>query len=173
MAHCIATNAGTMLFTLALVSWICGSYAVFANGHRRSFWLALFSGSVFCIFTFKEGYRPEGVAAMSILAAVIWIANNLDTIRAEQNIKAKAICCFLLALVVLFGGMIFFLTPLIPRLFTLGFESRRANPYGAWEAFREIPFFLAPVVSACLFITAMRLWKQLRKVRYARAPFSH
>lgn len=148
-----------MLFSIVFIAWIGGILTSIANGNRRLTSIVLFLGLVFIVLTFMGRASYFDVAGIAILAAITWIANDLETKSAERNIMAKAACCVVLALVALAFGLIFFSTHYKPRLITFGFES---NDYGVWEAFREIPFYISPLFSAMLFMIAMRLWRRLR-----------
>jgi hypothetical protein len=152
-----------MFFSIALIAWIGGSWVSIVNGNRRLPSVVLLLGLVFVVLIFmgKAGYFD--VAGIALLAAIIWIANDVEIKNAERTIMAKAACCIALAFVILGFGLVFFLTHLKPRLITFGLES---NDYGVWEAFREIPFFISPFLSVILLMVAMRLWKQLRESQH-------
>jgi hypothetical protein len=151
-----------MFFSIAIIAWVGGSLASIANGHRRLPSVVLLLGLVVVLtFTDRVGYFD--VAGIAVLAAIIWIANDAEIKNAERSIMAKAACCVAVALVILGFGLIFFLTHLKPRLITFGLES---NDYGVWEALREIPFFISPLLSVILLMIAMRLWKQLRESQH-------
>jgi hypothetical protein len=148
-----------MFFSIVLIAWACGSLASIVNGHRRLPSVVLLLGLVLVVLTFMGNAGYFDVAGIAVLAAIIWIANDVEIKNAGRNFMAKAACCVALALVVLGFGLIFFLTHHKPRLITFGFET---NDYGAWEAFREIPFYLSPFFNVMLLVIAMRSWKQLR-----------
>jgi D-alanyl-lipoteichoic acid acyltransferase DltB (MBOAT superfamily) len=152
-----------MFFSIALIAWIGGSLASIANGNRRLPSVVLLLGLVFVVLTFMGRAGYFDVAGIAVLAAIIWIANDMETKNAEWTIKAKAACCVAVAFVILGFGLVFFLTNLKPRLITFGLETK---DYGVWEAFREIPFFLSPLLSVILLMVAMRLWKQLRESQH-------
>jgi cytochrome bd-type quinol oxidase subunit 2 len=109
----------------------------------------------------RAGYFD--VAGIAVLAALIWIANDVEIKNTQRTIMAKAACCVAVAFVILGFGLVFFLTHFKPRLITYGSES---NDYGVWEAFREIPFFISPLLSVILLMIAMRLWKQSREFQH-------
>jgi len=159
-----------MFFLIAVISWIGGSWVSIANGNRRLPAVVLLLGIVCVVLTFigRAGYF--GVAGIAALAALIWIANDMVIKNAERTIRAKAACCIAVALVMLGFGLVFFLTHLKPRLITFGLES---NDYGVWEAFREIPFYLSPLLSVILLIIAMRLWKQLQESQHRHNSNNH
>jgi hypothetical protein len=146
-----------MFFSIALIAWIGGSLASIANGNRRLPSVVLFLGLVFVVLTFMGRAGYFDVAGIAVLAAIIWIANDVKIKNAERTIVAKAACCVAVAFVILSFGLVFFLTHHKPRLITFGLES---NNYGVWEAFREIPFYLSPLFSIMLLMVAMRLWNQ-------------
>jgi|ERR1022692_4038425 hypothetical protein len=152
-----------MFFSIALIAWIGGSLASIANGNRRLPSVVLFLGLVFVVLTFMGRAGYFDVAGIAVLAAIIWIANDVKIKNAERTIVAKAACCVAVAFVILSFGLVFFLTHHKPRLITFGLES---NNYGVWEAFREIPFYLSPLFSIMLLMVAMRLWNQLRESQH-------
>ena len=152
-----------MFFSIALIAWIGGSWVSIANGNRRLPSVVLLLGLVFAILSFMGRAGYFDVAGIAVLAAIIWIANDMEIKNAERTIMAKAACCVAVAFVILGLGLVFFLTHLKPRLITFGLE---ANDYGVWEAFREIPFYISPLFSVMLLMVAMRLWKQLRESQH-------
>ena len=148
-----------MFFSIALIAWIGGSLASIANGNRRLPTVVILLGLVFAVLSLMGRVGYFDVAGIAVLAAIIWIANDMEIKNAERTIMAKAACCVAVAFVILGFGLVFFLTHLKPQLITFGLE---ANDYGVWEAFREIPFYVSPLLSVILLMVAMRLWKQLR-----------
>ncbi len=148
-----------MFFSIVLIALIGGSLTSIVNGNRRLPSVVLFLSLIFIVLTLMDRASYFDVAGIAILAAIIWIANDMEIKNAERNIMAKAVCCVVLALVVLGFGLSFFLAPHKPRLITFGFET---NDYGVWEVFREIPFYISPLFSVMLLMIAMRLRRQLQ-----------
>jgi hypothetical protein len=151
-----------MFFSIALIAWIGGSLTSFVNGNRRLPSVVLLLGLVFVVLSFMGRAGYFDVAGIAVLAAIIWIANDVEIKNTERTIIAKAFCCVAVGFVILGFGLIFLLTHHKPRLITFGFES---NDYGVWEAFREIPFFISPLFSVILLMVAMRLRRQLQASR--------
>lgn len=149
-----------MFYSIVLIAWLGGIWVSFLNGHRRLPSVVLLLGFVCVVLSSmgKAGYYD--VAGIAVLAVIIWIANDAEVKNVERTIKAKAFCCLVSSLVVLGFSLIFFLTHHKPWLITFGFDS---NDYGVWGAFREIPFYITPLLSVILL---MRLWKQLREFKH-------
>lgn len=75
-----------MFFSIALIAWIGGSLASIVNGNRRLPSVVLLFGLVFVVLTFMEGAGYFDVVDIAILAAIIWIANDVEIKNAERTI---------------------------------------------------------------------------------------
>src|ERR1017187_5227478 len=96
-----SNNSLAMFFSIALIPWIGGSLASIANGNRRLPSVVLFLGLVFVVLTFMGRAGYFDVAGIAVLAAIIWIANDVKIKNAERTIVAKAACCVAVAFVIL------------------------------------------------------------------------
>ncbi len=151
-----------MIFTIALVAWMFGTWASYLNSDRRLAFAEFFLGLI-CIAFYLSGIAVyPSVACLAVIAPVTWAINIARAKSHEQTRGMEAICCAALALVFLGFGIVTLATHHKPLLITLGFSN---SDNGVWEAFQQVPLLFSPLVSMLLLVVATRLWGQARHHR--------
>ena len=69
-----------MFFYIAILAWIGGVIISFYNGNRGLPLIVLLVGIAAWVATAMVGAPSFGIAAIALLAAIIWIANKSDTL---------------------------------------------------------------------------------------------
>ncbi|MDB6059813.1 MAG: hypothetical protein JWO95_3657 [Verrucomicrobiales bacterium] len=155
-----------MLFSVVIVALVGGAVVSYLNGNRVWPSLVLIAGLVLVFLTLLGKGPFVTIAGLAALAAASWIGNNLDTSHVERAIAGQAVCCAILALVVLGFSVNFWLVTKLgqPRSLTAPAVDD-PDPWRVAESLQVTYYAFLPLFSVALLLLALRFWVQLRKRR--------